>query len=94
MYIIIIAIILILGLLFWDTIKIMLTIITTNSLDNGYLWFFSLLGINTIIIIFIIWFYHYKLNEQGKIGIDGSSGNTGLPGDICNIDTPCYQFEN
>jgi hypothetical protein len=94
MYIIITAVFLIILLLFWDTIKIMINTMTTNSLDNGYLWFFCLLGINTIIIIFIIWFYHYKLNKPGKPGIDGSSGNKGLPGDICNIDTPCYQHED
>jgi drug/metabolite transporter (DMT)-like permease len=89
MYVVITAIILILGLLFWDTIKIMLTTMTNNSLDNGYLWFFCLLGINAIIITFILWFYHYKINEPGNTGIDGSTGNTGLPGNICNIDTPC-----
>jgi len=63
---------------------------TNSSLDNGYLWFFCLLGINAIIITFIIWFYNYKINEPGNTGIDGSTGNTGLPGNICNIDTPCY----
>jgi len=81
---------LILVLLFWETIKIMLTTMTNSSLDNGYLWFFCLLGINLIIVIFIIWFYHNKIKEPGKNGSDGSPGYTGLPGDGCNINTPCY----
>ena len=91
MYIIIIAIALILVLLFWETIKIMLTSMTNSNLENGYLWFFCLLAINLIICIFIIWFYYYKINQPGKHGSNGIIGNTGLPGNICNINDRCYQ---
>lgn len=91
MYIVITCIFLILVLLFWDTIKVMLKTMTSSNLENGYLWFFCLLGINIIVIAFIFGFYYYKINQEGKKGPDGVNGFPGLEGEPCSIDTPCYK---
>jgi hypothetical protein len=91
MYIVITSIFLILALLFWDTIKIMLKTMSSSNIENGYLWFFCLLGINVIVIAFIYGFYYYKINQEGKRGLNGVNGFPGIEGEACSIDTPCYK---
>ena len=100
MYVLITALFLILILLFWDTLKILFKTMNTETLNNGnikngYVWFYCLLGINIIIVSFIIWFYYYKMNDVGIKGIDGIKGYNGIEGDICNINVPClYKINN
>lgn len=92
MYVIIITIVLLLILIFWDTFKIMLSTMSpenTGLQKNGYLWFICLSLINLIIVGFIIWFYHYKINQIGPDGIIGMQGNKGLEGEKCIFNVPC-----
>ena len=90
MYIVITCIFLILAFFFWDTIKIMLATMTSSNLENGYLWFFCLVGINIIVVSFIYGFYYYKINQEGKRGPDGKIGFSGIQGDTGAIVVPCY----
>ena len=91
MYVIFVCILLILVILFWDTIKIMLKTMTNSNLENGYLWFFCLLFMNIIMISFIIGFYYYKISQKGNIGANGDNGYSGIAGNACNITIPCYK---
>jgi hypothetical protein len=69
---------------------VMIRTMTSNTLENGYLWFFCLLTINIIIVVFITWFYYYKINQPGNTGNIGENGFPGIDGDICTMTIPCY----
>jgi hypothetical protein len=61
----------------------MLKTMTSSNLENGYLWFFSLLIINMVVIIFLVIFYNLKINENGKQGQLGVAGFPGQQGQEC-----------
>jgi hypothetical protein len=59
-----------------------------SNLENGYVWFFSLLIINIIIISIIYGYYYYLTNQTGMQGIPGPTGFPGQPGEQCMFTTP------
>jgi hypothetical protein len=89
MYIVIISIFIVLILFFWSSIQILVKTMTNSSLQNGYMWFLSLLIINVIIIVFIYGYYFYQSNQPGKSGIPGMVGLTGYEGDQCYFSDSC-----
>lgn len=91
MYIVFICVLVILVIIFWDTINIMLKTMANSNLENGYLWFFCLLAMNITIILFIVGFYYYKANQVGNNGATGSIGYPGIDGDVCDIKISCNQ---
>lgn len=52
---------------------------TFQANTQAFMWFFSLLALNLIIMAFIISFYYYKI--RGSPGALGPRGYTGLEGD-------------
>lgn len=94
MFIIFASLIVIIIILFWQTIYSVITTYASNSskLANtmvGNLWFICLLIINLSIMIFIYIFYYYKSTIKGKIGLDGKKGFEGEPGDPCYMKNNC-----
>ena len=89
MYVIIISILIVLVILFWSTIKVMLKTMTSSNLENGYLWFFSLLIINIFVISILVGFYKYKKNQKGNQGTIGAAGFSGQQGDECFFENKC-----
>ena len=87
MIIIITSIFLVLALLFWSTIQTAVKTIFNSNLDNGYLWFFSLLIINIIVLITLVVYYNYLMTTPGKQGMQGDAGFPGQPGEQCTF--PC-----
>lgn len=52
-----------------------------------FMWYFSLVAINLIITVFIIWFYYYKIGgSPGAMGPRGYKGAEGSPSPPC-LDT-------
>jgi len=88
MYVIVIAVFIVIIILFWETIMTLVKTISDSSLQNGYLWFFSLLIINVILIIIIVGYYYYLTTHQGAEGIPGSTGFPGQPGEQCYFTNP------
>lgn len=88
MYVIIIAAFLVIIILFWETIMTLVKTMSNSNLQNGYLWFFSLLIINVIIISIILGYYYYLTNQKGDVGISGPPGVLGQTGDQCYFTTP------
>ena len=89
MYIIIFSIFLILVLLFWSTIQTAVKTMSTSNLQNGYLWFFSLLVINIIVISVILGYYYYLTSKSGTTGLPGVPGFPGQSGDECLFTNSC-----
>jgi hypothetical protein len=88
MYIIVISVFLVIIILFWETIMTLVKTMTHSNLQNGYLWFFSLLIINVIIISIILGYYYYLTNQTGDIGIPGITGFPGQSGEKCLFTSP------
>lgn len=88
MYVIVISIFLVLIILFWDTIMTLVKTMSEPSLQNGYLWFFSLLLINVIVISIIIGYYYHLTNQTGAAGIPGLAGFPGQQGEQCYFTNP------
>lgn len=88
MILIILSFIFLFVFFFWSTIY---TVVHTfynklnPSLDSGTKWFVSLGIINISILIFIMYFYYVKINEKGKIGIEGERGYPGQDGEKCIV---------
>ena len=88
MILIILSFIFLFVFFFWSTIY---TVVNTfynklnPSLDSGTKWFVGLGVINIAILIFISYFYYLKINEKGKIGIEGERGYPGLEGSKCIV---------
>jgi len=61
---------------------------TDSSLQNGYLWFFSLLIINLLLVSITVGYYYYLNNQTGTDGLPGDAGFTGQEGDQCMFTTP------
>lgn len=81
MYIIIGALIFAIIFYSWTTIKNIITVTllsNTNITPQGFMWFGSLLLLNTIIFGFIIWFYYYVKERPGPIGKPGFQGQSGV----------------
>jgi hypothetical protein len=92
MFIIFGTIIILLIIFFWHTIYLTISSLTSNAnnyIYTGNLWFVSLLIINLILITFILAFYYYKSNLQGKQGPSGNKGFTGLDGSGCVFSSGC-----
>jgi hypothetical protein len=89
MYIVIFAIFLILILLFWSTIQTAVKTMSSSNLQNGYVWFFSLLIINVIVISIILGYYYYLTSKPGNLGLPGESGFPGQEGDECIFTNSC-----
>ncbi len=51
---------------------------------SAFMWFFSLLALNLIIMAFIIGFYYYKIS-----GSPGALGPKGYPGQLGESSPPC-----
>jgi hypothetical protein len=62
---------------------------TSSNLENGYLWFFSLLIINLIVIAILVGFYYYKKNQKGNPGLQGPPGFPGQQGNECYFSDNC-----
>ena len=92
MFIILTVILILTVIYFWNNILTLLKILKTGNLDSttGYIWFFTLLIINIIIITFIYGFYYYKTNQTGKDGSSGSVGYPGQQGESGFLNIPCY----
>lgn len=88
MYVIIIAVFIVVIILFWETIMTLVKTMSNASLQNGYLWFFSLLIINVILISIIIGYYYHLTTNPGKEGIQGKTGFPGQPGEQCYFTNP------
>jgi hypothetical protein len=88
MLIIIVAIFLVIIILFWETIMTLVKTMSNSSLQNGYLWFFSLFIINLILISIILGYYYYLSITPGMLGIPGNTGFAGKPGDQCYFTNP------
>ena len=83
MYVIVIATFLVLIIMFWETIITLVKTMSNSNLQNGYLWFFSLLIVNVIIISIILGYYYYLTIQKGPEGIPGPTGFPGQPGEQC-----------
>jgi len=92
MFIILTVILILTVIYFWNNILTLLKILKTGNLDSttGYIWFFTLLIINIIIITFIYGFYYYKTNQTGKDGSNGINGFPGEQGEPGLLKIPCY----
>ena len=88
MFIIVFAVFLVIIILFWETIMTLVKTMSNSSLQNGYLWFFSLLIINIILISIILGYYYYLTTYPGESGIPGQTGFPGQPGDQCYFTNP------
>jgi hypothetical protein len=89
MFVVIFAIFLVLGLLFWSTIQTAVKTMSNSNLSNGYLWFFSLLIINIIVLSVIIGYYYYITSKSGNQGLQGDPGFPGQSGDECIFNDSC-----
>lgn len=94
MYVIVIAVFLVIIILFWETIMTLVKTMSNSNLQNGYLWFFSLLIINVLIIIIILSYYYYLTTQPGIVGIPGPSGFPGQQGDQCYFTNPNGECAN
>ena len=88
MYVIVIAVFLVVIILFWETIMGLVKTMSNSNLQNGYLWFFSLLLINVILISVILGYYYFLTTQTGAVGIPGAPGYPGQSGDECYFTTP------
>ena len=88
MYMVIIAAFLVLIIMFWETIMTLVKTMSNSNLQNGYLWFFSLLIVNVIIISIILGYYYYLTNKKGPEGLPGPTGFPGQPGEQCYFTKP------
>jgi len=91
MFLIFSTIILLIIIMFGNTILSMISTYTTSSNPNlfiGNFWFVGLIIINIIIIIFIYSFYYYKSTSKGVNGSMGDKGFTGYEGEPCMITIP------
>jgi len=86
--VIVLAVFLVIIILFWETIITLVKTISNSNLQNGYLWFFSLLIINVILISIILGYYYYLTNNSGAVGVPGQTGFPGQPGDQCYFTNP------
>lgn len=90
MYFIITIFLIIVLYYYWDSIKSMFDIFNTTATPSFKIinpWFMSLLLINIICFVFLLWLYNSK---KYKIGVKGSVGNKGFmgyKGSNCNL--PC-----
>ena len=94
MFIILVSVIAIIFILFWQTIFSVVSSYGSNATKSsqsfiGNIWFISLLVINITIVIFILVFYYYKSNEKGKNGLDGNKGFKGQSGEPCYMKNNC-----
>ena len=88
--IIYLSIIILIFVLFWQTIYTLVTsqinnIVKDNKNIIGNIWFICLVIINISIISFIYIFNYYKLEEKGPQGFDGEKGFDGIIGEPCSI---------
>ncbi len=88
MFVIVIAVFLVIIILFWETIMNLVKTMSNSSLQNGYLWFFSLVIINIILISIILGYYYYVTTNPGDAGIPGPTGLPGQPGAQCYFTNP------
>jgi hypothetical protein len=89
MYILIFALFLVLGLLFWSTIQSAIKTMINSSLQNGYMWFFLLLIINIVVLAILVGYYYYISNKAGKQGLAGNQGIVGQSGNECKFTDSC-----
>lgn len=61
---------------------------SNSNLQNGYLWFSSLLIINILIISIIVGYYYHLTNQTGVAGLPGAPGFPGQQGDQCYFTNP------
>ena len=95
MYIIIVSLLIIIFILFWQTIYTVISAYASNSIKSsnsmiGNMWFICLFIINLSLILFIYFYYDYKLKTPGDIGNFGDKGFDGELGEPCYIkDNSC-----
>jgi glucan phosphoethanolaminetransferase (alkaline phosphatase superfamily) len=80
MYIIFGAILFAIAYYFSNIIRNIFTTTVTDSKTisrQGFIWFGSILMINLIVLVFIVWYYYYIRDKPGAVG---KQGFPGLPG--------------
>jgi hypothetical protein len=88
MYVIVISVFLVIIIFFWETIMTLVKTMSNSNLQNGYLWFSSLLIINILIISIIVGYYYHLTNQTGVAGLPGAPGFPGQQGEQCYFTNP------
>jgi hypothetical protein len=89
MWLVYLSILFVIALYFWDSIKMMINNVLATKMDNGMIWFITLVIINIVLLIFIYIFTYLKTNEPGPVGVGGLKGFPGQEGDGCKIKPEC-----
>ena len=89
MWLIYLSILFVIGLYFFESIKMMISNVVSTKMDTGFIWFITLVIINIVLLIFIYLFTYLKTNESGPVGAGGLKGFPGQEGDGCKIKPEC-----
>jgi len=89
MWLIYLSILFVIGLYFFESIKMMISNVVSTKMNTGFIWFITLVIINIVLLIFIYLFTYLKTNEPGPVGVGGLKGFPGQEGDGCKIKPEC-----
>jgi hypothetical protein len=89
MWLVYLSILFVIGLYFFESIKMMISNVVSTKMNTGFIWFITLVIINIVLLIFIYLFTYLKTNEPGPVGVGGLKGFPGQEGDGCKIKPEC-----